>query len=207
MSNFTPGHSYAATGQVTNDNLNEHVADASPTVELVGNLTTGTYTNELQILGIEGTDPADNVVRLDAKTFATLDQNSATGRLALGDGSGVSGTNDTFIGVNAGQGTLSGSTDNVGVGHEAGKTISTGDRNVAVGSSALRTAAVQLENVAVGWEALKQNAANYNTALGSRAAQANTGTNNVAVGRSAMAGTGSGADIDIHYSYLDQDWS
>ena len=97
------------------------------------------------------------------------------------------GTDNTFLGRNAGNFTLTGS-DNTAVGEDALEFNTTGDDNTAVGRSALESNTEGGFNTAVGEDALFSNTeGNNNTAVGDDALRANTeGGFNTAVGEDAL---------------------
>jgi hypothetical protein len=116
------------------------------------------------------------------------------------------GTNGTFVGVAAGNFSMTGG-NNTGVGRAALGLGTTGHDNTAVGSNAMAASSTGFENTAVGgfalngnttgrsnaasgFNALSSNATgNFNSAFGSNALQSNTsGSLNVAHGASALAG-------------------
>jgi hypothetical protein len=105
------------------------------------------------------------------------------------------GTNNLFVGINAGNFTTSGTGNNVGIGTSALTANGTGASNTAVGSSALAANTVGINNTAMGNNALLVNTTGTdNTAIGFNALAANaTGTsNNTAVGSSALAANTTG---------------
>ncbi len=93
------------------------------------------------------------------------------------------GTDNTFVGINAGNFTMGGA-ENVGVGRQALSSNTTGFENVAVGGFALPGNTIGENNVAVGAFALTGNTTgNENTALGGFTLASNiNGSGNVAVG-------------------------
>ena len=119
------------------------------------------------------------------------------------------GSNNTFMGLNAGNFTLTGN-QNVGVGVSAlsGDTSgyentavgyrtlignNTGFYNVAVGTDALFTNSSGQSNTAIGWNALlNNNTGSRNTAVGT-GALLGTGSDNIAIGNSAGASVGVGS--------------
>jgi hypothetical protein len=107
------------------------------------------------------------------------------------------GTDNTFVGVNAGNFTLTGSYNTAnGVGVLANNTG--GGFNVAMGTGALQTNTTGSSNVGIGFDALADNAVgSNNTAVGKLALNNNTGSGNIAVGQSAGANLTSGSD-NIH---------
>ncbi len=82
------------------------------------------------------------------------------------------GTNNTFLGINAGNFTLSGANDNVGIGYQALDALNSGDNNTALGSGALSALTDGVYNTAVGYQALTNlsiSTSNSNTAVGYQA--------------------------------------
>ena len=105
---------------------------------------------------------------------------------------GTDGYN-TFIGINAGNFTMTGSTGNKGsyntaIGQDAFKVNTTGNYNVANGAYALYSNTTGFHNTGVGVSALFSNTTGfYNTGVGVNALDANTvGQKNTAVGVSAL---------------------
>jgi len=96
------------------------------------------------------------------------------------------GTNNTFVGENAGNFTMTGSA-NAGFGSVVLQNNTTGARNSAFGYSALTANLMGGDNVAVGFNALLLNTVSQMTAVGSGALQNNTtGTQNAALGYQAL---------------------
>ena len=97
------------------------------------------------------------------------------------------GTNNTFLGRNAGNFTLTGR-DNTAVGVEALRFNTEGSQNTAVGHTALVFNTMGNENTAVGNTALLFNTiGSHNTAVGEDALVSNTeGNHNTAVGEEAL---------------------
>ena len=118
---------------------------------------------------------------------------------------GVSGA-DLIIDINgyyAGAPTVG--IENTFLGRNAGNSTMSGEFNTGIGTSALASNTAGSQNVAVGFSALLQNnSGGANTAVGSRALFGNTsGNSNVAVGISALFENDSGgANIAIGYSAL-----
>lgn len=98
------------------------------------------------------------------------------------------GTNNTFVGVDAGNFTVSGTGNNVGLGASALMVNLTGQENVAVGAFALANNTIGSGNIAVGFSALNANTTSmHNVAIGTQALQANTsGSDNIAIGATAL---------------------
>jgi len=99
------------------------------------------------------------------------------------------GTYSTFLGIAAGNLTLSGQ-GNTGIGRAALNGLTSGDANTAVGSWALPAHTTGNSNTAVGYFALKDNTAGHgNTAVGSCALRTLHGiadNHNTAIGISAL---------------------
>jgi len=93
------------------------------------------------------------------------------------------GTDNTFLGSNAGNFTMGGA-ENVGIGHNALISNTTGFNDVAVGSFALTTNVIGANNVAVGTFAVVNNTdGNDNVGVGSFTLASNTtGSGNIGVG-------------------------
>jgi len=133
----------------------------------------------------------------------------------------IYGTNNTFLGLNSGNFTLTGGA-NVGVGENSLVALTNGYSNVAVGYNAMsgsnstaETVAIGEEtcsvttgttrNTAVGWHALRDGASSSSTAVGHKALEAASGgSNNTALGRSASVNLISGSNnvsvgVRAHY--------
>lgn len=112
------------------------------------------------------------------------------------------GTNNGFIGLSAGNYTLSGSgnigigqssltaltsgSNNVALGYQSQTAITTGSSNTSIGSTTLVTATTASNNVAVNYFSLHSTTTSNNTAIGMSSLHSQTsGTNNTAVGLSA----------------------
>ena len=105
------------------------------------------------------------------------------------------GTDNTFLGVNAGNVTMSGGW-NTAVGNSALGVNSAGFTNAAFGAYAMQSNTTGAENTAAGGFALQNNTTgNENTATGELALAGNaTGSQNTANGRQALASNTSGSD-------------
>lgn len=101
------------------------------------------------------------------------------------------GTNNTFVGENSGNFTMSGTGNNTGVGVNTLAANATGIRNTAIGTDSLAANTAGQLNTAVGSAALGRNSTgDSNTGIGFGALfNTAAGTNNTAVGRSAMNGS------------------
>jgi len=123
------------------------------------------------------------------------------------------GTDNTFVGVNAGNFTLAGGTLNTGVGVNSLNTIDTGIRNTAMGVNSLQSTTDGNDNTGIGYAALRINTTgSRNTAVGYTALEFNTigientamgwlalndnttGSNNVVIGAGALAQNTTGSN-------------
>ena len=106
------------------------------------------------------------------------------------------GTDNTFMGITAGNTTTFGTGQNVGVGVLALRTNGTGSFNTAAGYKALNANTSGGLNTAVGWSALAAvTSGSQNVAIGSSAlTTATIGAVNTAVGYSALSGNGTGTN-------------
>jgi hypothetical protein len=100
------------------------------------------------------------------------------------------GTQNAFLGINSGNGTLTG-TSNTGLGFQTFIALTTGSSNVAVGSGALTACTTGTGMTAVGVNALASLttslATGGNTAIGASSLFKFTGRNSTGVGRSAAS--------------------
>ena len=97
------------------------------------------------------------------------------------------GTNNTFVGVDSGNFTLT-STNNSGFGVNTLGLLSTGGNNTAVGANALAADSTGGQNVAVGSGALQNLTSGIGVAVGFQALNADTtGTQNTALGWGTLA--------------------
>jgi len=103
------------------------------------------------------------------------------------------GTFNTFLGINSGNYSLSGS-DNTGIGRFALTALTSGSGNTGLGSSALQGTTIGYNNTAAGFDAMVSNTAGHgNTAIGAGVLSGNTtGNDNTALGASAMQSNISG---------------
>lgn len=120
------------------------------------------------------------------------------------------GTNNLFLGINAGNLTLSTASGNTGIGANAMFALTTGTENMAFGSGAMGGVSTGSANVAIGAQAMgapipvtgRENIAigrgsmygagdfRFNTAIGYNAMAGTNGENNVAIGDSSMFNMG-----------------
>ncbi|MBL7813865.1 MAG: tail fiber domain-containing protein [Saprospiraceae bacterium] len=100
--------------------------------------------------------------------------------------------NNTFVGINAGNFTMSSATSwlasgNTGMGTNALTALTDGGYNAAFGNAALQANTTGSYNTALGNAALAANTTGAgNTAVGNNALNANTGSNNTSVGNAAL---------------------
>ncbi|MCU1311214.1 MAG: hypothetical protein JWO20_2339 [Candidatus Angelobacter sp.] len=122
------------------------------------------------------------------------------------------GTNNLFLGVNAGNFSTTGTGGNTGLGVLALSSVTTGFSNTATGSNALKLNLIGNHNTAIGASALQNATGNGNTATGSAALLLNTagientatglgsllsntsGNYNIAIGSDALSGNTTGAN-------------
>jgi hypothetical protein len=107
-----------------------------------------------------------------------------------------SSADNTFIGINAGNFTTSGTGHNTATGFKALSANTTGNENTATGYFALAANTNGNSNTAFGHEALTSNSSGFNnTAVGFSALLSDgTGNQNTAVGDSALGGITSGSN-------------
>ncbi len=98
------------------------------------------------------------------------------------------GTRNFFAGPNAGNFTMTGFGQNIGIGDSALSANMTGGDNVAIGCTALQSNTTGFWNSALGEEALQSNTTgNYNVAVGQIALDSSTtGSDNTAIGSVAL---------------------
>ncbi len=133
--------------------------------------------------------------------FTGTTSTSTTGNVTKGGSRFIHnfGTNNTFVGINAGNFTMSGGS-NTGIGTNALAANTTGVENTAIGYQALTANTTGQDNVAIGYAALLSNTAGINNmAIGTAAlGSTTTGSNNTAIGNAALnANTASGQNVAI----------
>lgn len=105
------------------------------------------------------------------------------------------GTQNTFLGKNAGSLSTAGNGRNTGIGESALTALSAGEENTAVGASSLKATTTGSNNVAVGSRALVAANSSQNTAIGAQSMLATTGgTGNTALGYQALSLNLTGSD-------------
>ena len=98
------------------------------------------------------------------------------------------GTENLFLGRNAGNFTTTASGTNIGIGDSVLYNLTTGVGNTAIGYNAMRTVSAANDNVGIGKLTLKATTGDNNVAIGSSALAANTsGSGNVAIGTFALS--------------------
>jgi hypothetical protein len=157
--------------------------------------TDQTINGSLTIAGASGSGGVDGNLNLPA-TIASA------GVINIGFDSSLNpipfahsfGTNNSFLGTNAGNLTTTGTGGNTGIGANALSALSTGNSNTAVGANALSANNTGNQNTAVGQLALRANTSGvYNEAVGNAALNANTmGYSNAAFGGNALVSNATG---------------
>lgn len=172
---------------------------ATSTSLAIGGATLGS--NALAVTGI-ATFSGDLQLSTDTSSLK-LWNGSSYSKLAYGNVAGNNwyfgdaGTTNTGMSNNVGIGTraLSSlnntgifSSDNIGIGYQAGQSFTTALRNVAIGTNAMQALTATETSVAIGYAALNAVSGNSNVAIGALAMSAGSGagTSNVAIGINAM---------------------
>jgi hypothetical protein len=177
------------------------VAAATVKVDAATNLNTA---NTLVLRDGTGSFAAQEISMNDG-VFAgniiltTEPSTSSAGNILKGSNSFIHdfGTANTFVGLGAGNFSMSGSGNNTVMGNGSLTANTTGAYNTAMGSAALAANTIGIDNTAIGYNALTANTTGTdNTAIGCNALTANaTGTSfNTAVGSSALTANTTGFD-------------
>ena len=117
-------------------------------------------------------------------------------------------TYNTFVGVESGNFTMSGSSDqamyNTGFGSSTLQNLTSGYQNTAAGSNALGAIEHGYDNVGIGFDAMASNKSGHsNVAIGKAALSTSTsGNSNTAIGLSALRNTSGNDNIAIGYGAL-----
>lgn len=213
-----PGANTVGSAQVIDDSLTANdlapnsvtgseLATASVTGDKVafnyaGSTSAGGAATDVACVGcVAASEVSFSFATLGANTF-TATQTIDTGNLDLDASTATTGnltkngtrflhnfgTNNTFLGVSAGNFTMAGFGGNTAVGFQALSSNTTGGPNTAVGFSALAANTNGTGNTAVGFSALTSNTVGEeNTAVGLRALDSTTvGIMNTAVGSQAL---------------------
>lgn len=105
------------------------------------------------------------------------------------------GTQNTFVGVNAGNTTLTTAQQNVGVGTNALLAVTTGVDNVAIGVQALQALTTGGSNIGIGRGAVANNlTSGSNIGIGHLSLVHATSSSNIAIGTTALTDLTTGAD-------------
>jgi hypothetical protein len=172
--------------------------NSSPSSNIFGTLTADDIV--MQTNGVEQ-------MRLYNTGGITIPNSTAAGVGVLYQNGGLLfhtlGTNNLFLGNNAGNLTIVG-IQNTGIGYFALQSIANGSNNTALGSRALTTNTDGSRNTAVGTDALSNSSiGDYNTAIGERALYSNTTSSfNTALGRSALENNTVDGNTAVGYSAL-----
>lgn len=169
---------------------------------------TGVVAGGASYTGITATSPTITTPTITNGTVSgnfTLPATSSAsvGVLASGPSSFLHryGTENTFLGLGAGNFTLTTGTKNTAVGYESGLSLTTGQSNVALGRYAMRTNASATDNVALGENAMRNLASGLgaNVAAGASALfTLTTGDLNTAIGwQSMFSGTTAYTNVAI----------
>ena len=221
----TPGANTIGTNEVIDDSLtasdlapnavgSSELSADSVTADKVafnyaGSASEGGAASNLACVGcVDASEVSFSFTGLGSNTFngtqtidngnLDLDPSSASAGNVTKDGTSFLhnfGTQNTFLGINAGNFTTTGQT-NVGVGYQALQNNAVGTSNTAAGFNALRGNTNGNHNVAVGNIALAINSTGgSNTATGSMALSVNTiGSQNTATGVSGLSSNTTGAN-------------
>ena len=123
----------------------------------------------------------------------------ANGSMTIGLGSGfvVGNIQNTYVGVNIGAATTTGSR-NTALGYNSLSFITSGVENTAIGVSVLSSLTTQVDNTGVGFQALLNTISNQNTGVGAYAGKLNTtGSQNTFVGDGSGNANTSGSDLAL----------
>lgn len=152
---------------------------------LVARDNTGSFS--AQVISMVDGVVSENII------FSTEPSTATAGNVIKGSSRFIHdfGTNNTFVGIDAGNFTLTG-TQNSGFGANALSALTSGSGNTAIGYNTLPLTTSGSNNTAVG-DALSANVTgNNNTALGANTLNANTESANTAVGANALAANTTG---------------
>jgi trimeric autotransporter adhesin len=178
------------------------ITAATITNDKLANISSSNIANDIVVRDGTGSFAAQEISMNDGilagNLILTTDPSTSTaGNIIKGSSRFIHdfGTNNTFVGINAGNFTTSGSGANTGIGASALTANGTGAFNTALGYNTLAANTIGVDNTALGYSALAVSTTGTdNTAIGYNALAANTtGTsNNTAVGSSAMAANTTG---------------
>lgn len=198
----------AANSVTTSELAPDSVTADKAAFNYAGSASEGGAAIDLACVGcVSASEVSFSFASLGANTF-TATQTIDTGNLDLRPSTASTGNitkngalflhniglNNIFLGLNAGNVTMTGQGHNIGLGSYVLNSNTTGDENTGSGSNALRSNTTGFSNTAVGAYALYANqSGSHNTVIGEQAARANIdGRANIAVGSSALEGNTSG---------------
>lgn len=190
------------------------LATISTAGKVANSATTGTSSNTANTLVLRdntGSFAAQEVSVVDViasgNIILTTDPSSSTaGNIIKGSNRFIHdyGTENTFVGLNAGNFTLTG-TGNTGLGSNALTSVGSGEHNTAIGDNALFAITSANANTAIGYNTLFSNqTSDNNTAIGYYSLGLTTsGGQNTAVGSAALTNNVSGiANTAVGYNAL-----
>jgi trimeric autotransporter adhesin len=169
LQNTTGSHNTAAGFDALRNNVGASFNSALGSNALAAN-TSGANNTAMGYLALRVNTTASNNTAIGANSLG----NNVTGARNTAVGFGAlfqnTGSDNTFVGFNAGGASNTGSS-NTAVGAEAleGTSPGAGGGNVAVGYRTLRVKGGGASNTAIGYEALRQTTGDANTAIGHNA--------------------------------------
>jgi hypothetical protein len=147
-----------------------------------------------------GLDDGDQV-GITSETDPEVTASSNKTVVGVSAGHASTGTDNTFIGNNAGQSNTSTGTLNTFIGSNAGSSNTTGDANTFIGAEAGLNNTNGGANTCIGWLAGKSNVSgNSNVYLGYWAGEQATGSRNTFVGQATGKGNTGSGNVFIGYS-------
>jgi hypothetical protein len=184
---ITSGGSNSALGYAAGSGITTGASNTLLGASAGSNYTSSESNNIIIGAGVPGTAAESNVIRMG--------QSASTGFQLTGMNSLFFhnfGSNNLFIGISAGNQTLSGA-NNLGLGLDALNALTSGGSNVALGRSSLSALTSGGTNVAVGVNSLLTISTNSNcVAVGYQTLKLATGGNNTAVGTNSLSAVTSG---------------
>lgn len=184
---ITTGGSNSALGYAAGSGITTGASNTLLGASAGSNYTSSESNNIIIGAGVPGTAAESNVIRMG--------QSASTGFQLTGMNSLFFhnfGSNNLFIGISAGNQTLSG-TNNLGLGLDALNALTSGGSNVALGRSALAGMTSGTNSVAIGVNSLLTISTNSNcVAIGYQTLKLATGGTNTAVGTNALNAVTSG---------------
>ncbi len=184
---ITSGGSNSALGYAAGSGITTGASNTLLGASAGSNYTSSESNNIIIGAGVPGTAAESNVIRMG--------QSASTGFQLTGMNSLFFhnfGTNNLFIGISAGNQTLSGA-NNLGLGLDALNALTSGGSNVALGRSALAAMTSGTNSVAIGVNSLLTISTNSNcVGVGYQTLKLATGGTNTAVGTNALSAVTSG---------------